>query len=160
MLDVGLLCCVLTFLLLEVLLLLLIIFLIVVGEMSKLSCELVLDNLSLFLVVADVIIRVIDVLRSELEDVKVVDLALFDVQLNDSIVAKMLFQHLRCDTLGVDVGRIVVRRCSLDVDKACGLDILREEAAQSDVLRSLVEAKLVAEAQGRCAVREDANRGC
>ena len=37
---------------------------------------------------------------------------------------------------------------SLDVDEASGLDVLdKEEVAQGDVLRALVESKLVAETQ-------------
>ena len=36
---------------------------------------------------------------------EVVDLPLFDAQLNDSVVMKMSFQHVKCDTLGVHVRR-------------------------------------------------------
>ena len=67
------------------------------------------------------------------------------MQLNDSVVTEMFFQHLRCDTLSVDVRWIVVGCHSLDVDK--GLDVLDKEVVQSDVLRELVESKLVAETQ-------------
>ena len=68
------------------------------------------------------------------------------MQLNDSVVAKMSLQDRRCNTFGIDVCWIVVRCDSLDVEKACGLDVLHEEVAQSDVLGLLVEPKLVAEA--------------
>ena len=43
-------------------------------------------------------------------------------------------------------------------DKACSLDVLHEEVSRRDVLRPLVEAELVAEAECRCAVGEDVNR--
>ena len=89
--------------------------------------------------------RDIEVLLSELQDVEVVDLPLFDVQFNDAVVTKMSFQNWRCDALGVDVSRVVVRCHSLDVHKACSLDVLHEEVSQRDVLRPLVEAELVAE---------------
>ena len=63
----------------------------------------------LFFCVLDVFVRRdIEVLLSELEDVEVVDLPLFDVQFNDAVVTKMSLQNWRCNTLGVDVRRIVV----------------------------------------------------
>ena len=89
---------------------------------------------------------------------EVVDLPLFDVQFNDFVVAKMLLQDKRCDTLGVDVCWIVVGGTSLDVHKPSSLDVLHKEVAQSDVLGALVEPKLVAEAECRCAVGGDVNR--
>ena len=45
----------------------------------------VLHPLQLFLGVANVFIWIIEVLRSEFEDVEVVDFPLFDVQFNDSV---------------------------------------------------------------------------
>ena len=48
----------------------------------------------MFLGVADFFLRIIEVLRSELEDVEVVNLLLFDVQLNDAIVTKMSLQDI------------------------------------------------------------------
>ena len=54
----------------------------------------VLHSLLLFFCVLDVFVRRgIAVLLSELQDVKVVDLRLFDVQFNDAIVTKMSFQN-------------------------------------------------------------------
>ena len=62
----------------------------------------------------EVIIRITDALHSELKDVE--DLPLFDVQLNESVVTKMSFH-------------------SLDVDEACGVDVLHKGVAQGgDVL--------------------------
>ena len=104
--------------------------------------------------IADVFVRIIEVLRSEFKDVEVVDLPLFDVQFNDSVVAKMSLQDWRCDTLGVDVCKVVVGGNSLDVHEA-GLDVSAQEVAQGDVLGALVEPKLVAEAECRCAVGKD-----
>ena len=78
---------------------------------------------------------------------EVVDLPLFDVQFNEAVVTKMSLQNWRCDALGVDVSWIVVRCHSLDVHKACSLDVLHEEVSQSDVLRPFVEAELVAKAK-------------
>ena len=49
-------------------------------------------------------------------------------------------------------------RHSLDVDEACGLDVLQKGVAQGDVLRAFVEAKLVVEAQCRCTVGEDVDQ--
>ena len=60
-----------------------------------------------------------EVLLSELQDVEVVDPPLFNVQFKDAVVTKMSFQDWRCDALGVDVIRVVVRCHSLDVRKAC-----------------------------------------
>ena len=79
---------------------------------------------------------------------EVVDLPLFDVQFIETLVTKMSFLNRRCDALGVDVCRIVVRCHSLDVRKACSLDVLHEEVSQRDVLRPFVEAELVAETEG------------
>ena len=77
----------------------------------------------LFFCVLNVFVqRDIEVLLNELKDVEVVDISLFDGQFNDAIVTKMSFQNLRCDTLGVDVCRIVVRSHSLDVHKPSSLD--------------------------------------
>ena len=47
----------------------------------------------------------------------------FDVQFNDTVVTKMSLQNWRCDTLGVDVRRIVVRCSPLDVRKPSSLDM-------------------------------------
>ena len=108
----------------------------------------VLHPLLLFLCALDVSVgRDVEVLLSELQDVEIVDLPLFDVQLNDAVGTKMSFQDWRCDARGVDVCRVVVRCRSLDVRKACSLDVLNEEISQSDVLRPFVEAELVAEAE-------------
>ena len=79
---------------------------------------------------------------------EVVDLPLFDVQLGDAVVTKMSFQNWRCDTLGVDVCRIVVGCNPLDVHKPSSLDVLHKEVSQRDVLGPFVEAKLVAEIEG------------
>ena len=75
----------------------------------------VLYSSKLLFGVAAVLVRIIEVLRSEFKDVEVVDLPLFDVQFNDSVVTKMSLQDRRCDTLGVDVCRIVVGGNPLDV---------------------------------------------
>ena len=99
-----------------------------------------------------------DVLCSELEDVEVVISTSSMCSSNDSVVTKMSLQRLRCDAFGVDVRGIVVRCHSLDVDEACGLYVLRKEVAQSDVLRALVESKLIAETQCRCTISEDVDR--
>ena len=110
----------------------------------------VFQSLLLFSCVLDVFVRRrFEVLLSEFQDVEVVDLPLFDVQFNEAVVTKMSFQNWRCDTLGlgVDVCRIVVRCRSLDVHKACSLDVLHEEVSQSDVLRPFVESELVAETE-------------
>ena len=108
----------------------------------------VLHSMSLFCGVLDVFVRRhIEALLSELQDLEVVYLPLFDVQFNDAVVTKMSFQNRRCNALGVDVSWIVVRCHSLDVPKACSLDVLHEEVSQSDVLRPFVEAELVAEAE-------------
>ena len=114
----------------------------------------------LFCGVSDVLVRIIEVLCSEFKDVEVVNLPLFDVQFNDSIVARLSLQDWRCHTLGVDVCRVVVivRGNSLDVDEASRLDVLHKEVAQCDVLGALVEPKPVAETQCRCAVGEDVDR--
>ena len=83
----------------------------------------VLHSLLFFFCVLDVFVRCdIEVLLSELQDVEVVDLPLFDVQFNDAVVTKMSFQNRRCDALGVNFCRIVVRCHSLDVHKACSVD--------------------------------------
>ena len=63
-----------------------------------------------------------------------------------------VIQHWRCSTLGVDVSWVVVGCNSLDVHKACGLDVLHKEGAQHDGFGALVEPKPVAEAECRCAV--------
>ena len=108
----------------------------------------VLHSMSLFCGVLDVFVRRhIEVPLSELQDVEVVDLPVFDVQFNGAVVTKMSLQNRWCDALGVDVSWIVVRCHPLDVHKACSLDVLHEEVSQSDVLRPFVEAKLVAEAE-------------
>ena len=78
----------------------------------------------LFSCVLDVFVgRNIEVLLSELQNVEVVDLPLFDVQFNEAIVTKMSFQDWKCDALGVDVSWVVVRCHPLDVHKACSLDV-------------------------------------
>ena len=79
------------------------------------------------------------------------------MQFNASAVGKRSLQDGRCDALGVDVSWIVVGSNSLDVDEACGLDVLHKEVAQGDVLKAFVQPKLVAEAECRCAVGEDVN---
>ena len=92
----------------------------------------VLHPLLLFFCVFDVFVRRdVEVLLSELQDVEVADLPFFDVQFNDAVVTKMSFQNWRCDTLGVDVCRIVVRCHSLDVHKSCSLGVLHEEASRA-----------------------------
>ena len=130
--------CFTTFLL-EVQLLVVLLLLLVVEELFHLLVDLLLYlkslfsgvltvvlHLLLFFCVLDIFVRRdIEVLLSELQDVEVVDHPLFDVQFNDASVTKMSFQ--RCDAIGVDVCRIVVRCHSLDVHKACSLDVLHEE---------------------------------
>ena len=130
----------------------------VIEQLSNLSSEFLMCKQLLFFGAHKVIIRIIDALRTMLNNVEVVDPPSFGVRLNDSVVTKMLlqlFQHLRCDTVGEDVRGIVVGRHSLDVDKACGLDVLDKEVAQGDALRAIVESKLVAETLCRCSVGED-----
>ena len=54
----------------------------------------VLHSMLLFFGALDVFVRRdIEVLLSELQDVEVVDLPLFDVQFNDAVVTKMSFQN-------------------------------------------------------------------
>ena len=89
MLDVCLLCCFSTFLL-EVLPHIHFFLCLLFEDLFDLSSEFLFYAKSLSLGVFDVIFRIIDALRSELEDMEVVDLPLFDVQLNDS-VSKMSF---------------------------------------------------------------------
>ena len=48
-------------------------------------------------------------------------------------VTKMSLQDWRCDTLGVDVGGIVVWGNPLNVRKTCSLDVLHKEVAQSEL---------------------------
>ena len=80
-------------------------------------------------------------LCSELEDVEVVNLPLCDVQLNDSIVSKMSFQHRRCDILGIDVRWIVdVPRWMLTRPVAW---MSCTKVVQGDVLRALVQPGLL-----------------
>ena len=108
----------------------------------------VLHPLLLFFCILDVFVRRdVEVLLSELQDVEVVDLPLFDVPFIDAVVTKMSFQNRRCNALGVDVCRIVVRCRSLDAHKTCSLDVLHEEVSQRDVLRLFAETELVAEAK-------------
>ena len=61
----------------------------------------------------------------------------------------------RCLSNTGDVTRLVSH--SLDVHEAGGLDNLRKEVAQGDVLGALVEPKFVAKAERRCAVCKDVN---
>ena len=50
-------------------------------------------------------------------------------------------------------------RCdSLDVDKACGLDVLHKEVAQRKCLERLLKPKFVDKVECRCAVGKDVNR--
>ena len=160
MLDVCLTCCFTTFLLDAQLLVVLLP--LVVEELVHLLVDLLLYSKPLFFGVLTAILRSlllffcvlgvfvrrdVEVLLSKLQDVEVVDLPLFDVQFNDVVVTKMAFQDRRCDALGVDVCRIVVRCHSLDVHKACSLNMLNKEVSQSDVLRPFIEAELVAETE-------------
>ena len=100
MLDVCSLCCFSTFVL-EVQLLVALLLLLVEVELFHLLAKLLLYSKSLFLVlflllflvVLDVFVRIIEVLLSELKDVEVVDLPLFDVQFNDAVVTKMSLQN-------------------------------------------------------------------
>ena len=93
---------------LEVQLLVILLLLLVVEELFHLLVDLllyskslfpgvlivVLHPLLLFFRVLDVFVqRDIEVLLSELQDVEVVDLPLFDVQFSDAVVTKMSFQE-------------------------------------------------------------------
>ena len=152
--------CSITTFALDVLLLVVLLLLLVV-QLFQLFADLLLYSKSLFLSVLVVVLhsmlllfgvldvfvrRIIEVLLSELQDVEVVDLLLFDVQFNDAVVTKMSFQNRCCDALGVDVSWVDVRCHPLDVHKACSLDVMHKEVSQRDVLLPLVEAELIAEA--------------
>ena len=73
-----------------------------VEELLDLSSELLLNLMSLFLGVVDVIIRIIDVLRSDLEDVEVVDRP-------SSMCSSMILLRRRCHSNTGDVTHL--RRC-------------------------------------------------
>ena len=108
LLEVCLMCCFTTFALEVQLLFVLLLLLLVVEELFHLLANLllyskslffavliaVLHSLLLFFCVLDVFVRrSVEVLLSELQDVEVVDLPLFDVQFNDTVVTKMSFQN-------------------------------------------------------------------